>query len=100
MLETATFLKKFDLLSDKKKAFKTQRRKCVLELIKTGGGLDSLHELEMAQGRKDRPKEDKPIVVNLFKLKGCTVNVSYLKGETFNVNEFRTHNILSTAFVL
>lgn len=71
----------------------------MVELIRTGskGQLASLHELEIAQGRKDRPKEEKQLLVGLFRLQGCTFNLSYLKGETFNVNEFRHHNILSTS---
>lgn len=55
-----------------------------------------MHELELAEGRKLRAKDDPRFFVTLLQLQPVTIVLSYLKGDSFNVSEFRNHSLLST----
>jgi len=72
----------------------------VVELLKTGDRkhLLEMRELELAEGRKLRPKHDPRLFVTLLRLEPLTIMLSYLKGDSFNVSEFRTHSLLSNPY--
>jgi|JI61114C2RNA_FD_contig_31_1479131_length_966_multi_2_in_0_out_0_2 hypothetical protein len=87
LYETANFLKQFELL-DIKKSPNSGKNGQVVQLLKTGdkSHLHEMHDLELAEGRKLRTKDDPRMFVTLLRLQPVTILLSYLKGDSFNVN--------------